>query len=38
LPAFALDTYGHLIDGDLGPALDLRKRLASAERAATTES
>ena len=26
-PAFTLDTYGHLIDGDLGPALDLRKEL-----------
>jgi hypothetical protein len=24
-PAFTLETYGHLIDGDLGPALDLRK-------------
>ena len=22
-PAFTLETYGHLIDGDLGPALDL---------------
>jgi hypothetical protein len=30
--AFTLETYGHLIDGDLGPALDLRKELASAER------
>ena len=28
-PAFTLETYGHLIDGDLGPALDLRKELAS---------
>ena len=27
-PAFTLETYGHLIDGDLGPALDLRKELA----------
>ena len=26
-PAFTLETYGHLIDGDLGPALDLRKEL-----------
>jgi integrase len=25
--AFTLETYGHLIDGDLGPALDLRKEL-----------
>jgi integrase len=24
-PAFTLETYGHLIDGDLGPAPDLRK-------------
>ena len=31
-PAFALETYGHLIDGDLGPALDLRKELRSAQR------
>ncbi len=34
-PAFTLETYGHLIDGDLGPALDLRKELASAERKST---
>ena len=34
-PAFTLDTYGHLIDGDLGPGLDLRKELASAERKST---
>ena len=27
--AFTLETYGHLIDGDLGPALDVRKELAS---------
>ncbi len=27
-PAFTLDTYGHLIDGDLGPPLDLRRELA----------
>jgi integrase len=26
-PAFTLETYGHLIDGDLGPALDLRMEL-----------
>jgi site-specific recombinase XerC len=26
-PAFTLETYGHLIDGDLGPALDLRTEL-----------
>ena len=31
-PAFTLETYGHLIDGDLGPALDLRQELSSAER------
>ena len=30
-PAFTLETYGHLIDGDLGPALDLRKELDSAQ-------
>ncbi len=30
-PAFTLDTYGHLIDGDLGPALDLRKELPRAQ-------
>jgi hypothetical protein len=24
LPAFTLETYVHLIDGDLGPALDLQ--------------
>ena len=29
-PAFTLETYGHLIDGDLGPALDLRKELRRA--------
>jgi len=29
-PAFTLETYGHLIDGDLGPALDLRKELPRA--------
>jgi integrase len=26
-PAFTLDTYGHLIDGDLGSPLDLRREL-----------
>jgi integrase len=26
-PAFTLETYGHLIDGDLGPALDLHSEL-----------
>jgi hypothetical protein len=31
-PAFTLETYGHLIDGDLGPALDLRKELRAAQR------
>ena len=30
-PAFTLETYGHLIDGDLGPALDLRKELRRAQ-------
>jgi hypothetical protein len=23
-PAFTLEVYGHLLDGDLGPPLDLR--------------
>jgi integrase len=27
-PAITLETYGHPLDGDLGPALDLRKRCA----------
>jgi integrase len=31
-PAFTLETYGPLIDGDLGPALDLRHALSSAEQ------
>jgi hypothetical protein len=31
-PAFTLETYGHLIEGNLGPALDLRKELASPRR------
>ncbi len=31
-PAFTLETYGHLIDGDLGPGLDLRKELPRAQR------
>jgi integrase len=31
-PAFTLETYGHLIDADLGPALDLRKQLQAAQR------
>ena len=30
-PAFTLETYGHLIDGDLGPGLDLRKELPRAQ-------
>jgi integrase len=30
-PAFTLETYGHLIDRDLGPALDLRKELPRAQ-------
>jgi integrase len=34
-PAFTLETYGHLIDGELGPALDLRKELATAKRKST---
>ncbi len=33
-PAFTLETYGHLIDGDLGPALDLRKELRRGPNAA----
>ena len=31
-PAFTHETYGHLLDGDLGPALDLRKELRPARR------
>jgi integrase len=31
-PAFTLETYGHLLDGDLGPALDLRRELGPARR------
>jgi integrase len=31
-PAFILETYGDLLDGDLGPALDLRKELRPARR------
>jgi integrase len=31
-PAFTLETYGHLIDSDLGPALDLRKELRATQR------
>jgi integrase len=31
-PAFTLETYGHRIDGDLGPALDLREELRAIER------
>jgi integrase len=27
--AYTLDAYGHLIDGELGPALDLRRELSS---------
>jgi hypothetical protein len=30
--AFTLETYGHLIDGDFGPALDLRRELRQAQR------
>jgi hypothetical protein len=30
-PAFTIETYGHPIDGDLGPALDLRKELLRPE-------
>ena len=31
-PAFTLEVYGHLLDGDLGPPLDLRKELQRAPR------
>ena len=34
-PAFTLETYGHLIDGDLGPALDLRHEVPSPEGRST---
>jgi integrase len=30
-PAFTLETYGHLLDGDLGPALELGKELRRAQ-------
>ncbi len=32
LELVTLETYGHLIEGDLGPALDLSQELAEAER------
>ena len=32
LELVTLETYGHLIDGDLGAALDLTEELAEAER------
>lgn len=35
-PAFTLETYGHLIDDDLGPALDLRKQLPAVRSQQTT--
>jgi integrase len=28
-PAFTLETYGHLFDGDLGPPLDLHTEMAA---------
>jgi integrase len=31
-PAFTLETYGHLLDGDLAPSLDLGKELPPAQR------
>jgi integrase len=31
-PAFTLETYGHLLDGDLGPALDLRNELRTTQQ------
>jgi integrase len=34
-PAFTLETYGHVIDGELGPVLDLREELAPARRRST---
>ena len=37
-PAFTLETHGHLIDGDIGPALDLHKELPSAQQRATPGS
>jgi integrase len=37
-PAFTLETYGHLIDDDLGPALDLRKELPAARSQQTTRA
>jgi hypothetical protein len=29
-PAFTLEVYGHLLDGDLGPPLDLRVEVRAA--------
>jgi hypothetical protein len=37
-PAFTLETYGHLIDDDLGPALDLRKDLLAGRSRQTTRA
>jgi integrase len=37
-PAFTLETYGHLIDDDLGPALDLRKELPAVRSQQTTRA
>jgi hypothetical protein len=37
-PAFTLETYGHLIDDDLGPTLDLRKELPAARSRQTTRA
>jgi hypothetical protein len=36
--AFTLETYGHLIDDDLGTALDLRKELPAARSQLTTRA
>ena len=30
-PALTLETYGHLIEGDPGPAFDLRRELRRAQ-------
>jgi integrase len=37
-PAFTLETYGHLLDGDLGPALDLRRGLRTTQRGSRQRS
>jgi hypothetical protein len=37
-PAFTVEIYGHLIDRDLGPPLDLRRELAGDEESERARS